>query len=89
MTDGYTLLSATLEFATVINASAVTVSIRSEATNQPGSTDLATLTGTPAGRPADVQLLRLGLQPVRQHDLLRVRGRQQRRHHPEQHGQRQ
>ena len=46
--NGYTLLSTTLDFAVVLNASVVTVSIRSEATNQPGSTDLATLTGTPA-----------------------------------------
>ena len=46
--NGYTLLSATLDFANVLNASSITVSIRSEASNQPGSTDLATLSGTPA-----------------------------------------
>ena len=47
-TNGYTLKSATLDFGTVVTASAITVSIRSEASNQPGSTDLATLSGTPA-----------------------------------------
>ena len=48
-TNGYTLKSATLDFATVVTADDITVSIRSEASNQPGSTDLATLSGTPAG----------------------------------------
>ena len=47
-TNGYTLLSLTLDFANVLNASSITVSIRSDASNQPGSTDLATLSGTPA-----------------------------------------
>ena len=41
-------MSATLDFASVVNASGITVSIRSGASSQPSSTDLATLTGTPA-----------------------------------------
>ena len=48
-TGGYTLKSVTLDFSVVTNASAFSASIRSKQSNgHPGTTDLATLSGTPA-----------------------------------------
>ena len=47
--NGYTLLSVTLDFFSVSNASAITVSIREQQQNdQPATTDTVTLTGTAA-----------------------------------------
>ena len=49
-TGGYTLTSVTLEFGTVANAGAVTVSIRGKQSNgQPATTATTTLSGTPVG----------------------------------------
>ena len=45
---GYTLLSVTLDFTALTNASNITVSLRAQESGSPASTDLVTLTGTPA-----------------------------------------
>ena len=47
-TNGYTLLSVTVDFTAVTDPSNITVSLRAQESGSPASTDLVTLTGAPA-----------------------------------------